>query len=388
MEVILLAIYSFFVWLIFFKFKWLPWNIYSQVTVVMIPIVAMAILILTLNIVAPSSSDVRVINYAVNIVPQVAGRVIEVPIEPNRHIKKGEVLFRIDPTNYELRVKTLEARLPEARAALASATAFQRELYEQLNTARGKSAAISARLELARERVKQTQELAETGAGPVFDFEQAQTDVSNLESELEAARAAEAQVQQKLSARVDSGQLAEIAKAESAIAQLEAQIAEANWQLDQTTVHAPSDGTVVNLQLREGAYTVAFPISPAMTFVEDEQWLLAFYSQNELRAVEEGNVAEVHLKTYPNRIIKCKVDSIIWASGQGQLPIAGMVPDQQAPPNRFPVRLIPDDSELFLAAGARGGGAIYTNSGKMLHIIRMVMMRVSTKLDWFIPKLH
>ena len=40
MEIILLGIYSFFVWLIFIKFKWLPWNIYSQVTVVVIPIVA------------------------------------------------------------------------------------------------------------------------------------------------------------------------------------------------------------------------------------------------------------------------------------------------------------------------------------------------------------
>ena len=41
MEVLLLAIYSSFVWLIFFKFKWLPWNIGTQVTVVIIPIVAL-----------------------------------------------------------------------------------------------------------------------------------------------------------------------------------------------------------------------------------------------------------------------------------------------------------------------------------------------------------
>ena len=98
MEALLLAIYSFFVWLIFIKFKWLPWNKVSQVTVVIIPIVALTTMILLLNVYAPSSSDVRVIKYVVQIVPQVRGRVIEVPVEPNSQVKKGEVLFRIDPT--------------------------------------------------------------------------------------------------------------------------------------------------------------------------------------------------------------------------------------------------------------------------------------------------
>jgi hypothetical protein len=71
MEVLLLAIYAGIVWLIFFKFKWLPWNIVSQVIVVTIPIVGLTTLILLLNIVAPSSHDVRVVNYVVPINPPV-----------------------------------------------------------------------------------------------------------------------------------------------------------------------------------------------------------------------------------------------------------------------------------------------------------------------------
>mgnify|MGYP000391703633 CR=1 FL=1 len=101
MEALLLAIYAFFVWLIFIKFKWLPWNITSQVIVAVIPIVALTVMILTLNVVAPSSHDVRVIKYVVQVIPQVRGRVIEVPVEPNRLVKKGELLFRIDPTQYQ-----------------------------------------------------------------------------------------------------------------------------------------------------------------------------------------------------------------------------------------------------------------------------------------------
>src|SRR5512139_743375 len=131
MEVLLLAIYSAIVWFIFIKMKWLPWNTASQVIVVIIPIVALTALVLALNVVAPSSADVRVIKYVINIVPQVRGRVIDVPIEPNRLVKKGDVLFRIDPTPYQLTVRSLEAQL-------ASAVAGSKELGEQLVGAQGK----------------------------------------------------------------------------------------------------------------------------------------------------------------------------------------------------------------------------------------------------------
>src|SRR4029079_4283479 len=102
MEILLLAIYSFFVWLIFFKFKWLPWNFVSQVIIVTLPIIGLTMLILLLNIVAPSSHDVRVVNYVVAVNPRISGLVTEVPIEPNRPLKKGDLLFRLDPRPYEI----------------------------------------------------------------------------------------------------------------------------------------------------------------------------------------------------------------------------------------------------------------------------------------------
>ena len=115
MEIILLIIYSVIVWFIFFKKKWLPWNITSQVIVVTIPIIVLTILILFMNIVAPSSGDVRAMNYVIPIVPRVTGQVTEVPIEPNRPIKKGDVLFKIDPVPFEAAVKAAEATLAERR---------------------------------------------------------------------------------------------------------------------------------------------------------------------------------------------------------------------------------------------------------------------------------
>jgi hypothetical protein len=75
------------------------------------------------------------------------------------------------------------------------------------------------------------------------------------------------------------------------------------------------------------------------------------------------------------------------------MPISGNLPNTApiaAPDQRIAVRLLVEskDRELFLAAGARGAGAIYTEHGKILHIIRKVFVRVSTKMDWFVAKLH
>jgi multidrug resistance efflux pump len=378
MEALLLAIYSFFVWLIFIKFKWLPWNTVSQVTVVIIPIVALTALILALNVYAPSSSDVRVIKYVVQVVPEVRGRVVEVPVEGNAPVKKGDVLFRIDPTPFELQVRTLEAQLSATEGSVE-------ELNEELQAAEGRTAGVRARLELARRRVVQNRELADTGAGDRFALEQVETEVRELEAELRANVASEAQVRARLGATVGDDQ--------AEIAEIKARLETARWELSQTVFYAPADGTVINLQLRPGQLATALGFQPVMTFVEDEFQVLAMFNQNELHQVQPGDEAEIALETYPGRIIKAEVNSIVWAQGQGQIQMSGTIPQTGSyplPAGRFAVRLdiAESDRELFLAAGAHGHGAIYTQHGHHIHILRKVIMRVGSFLNWLVLKLH
>ncbi|HXX86437.1 MAG TPA: HlyD family secretion protein [Casimicrobiaceae bacterium] len=407
MEILLLGIYSFFVWLIFIKFKWLPWNIYSQVTVVVIPIVALTALILTLNIVAPSSPDVRVFRYTVPIVSQVRGRVIEVPIEEgNVPVKKGDVLFRIDPTPYQLQVDTLAAQLSNAVAqqkeieeSLKGAQAKVTETKGAIEQATARTAEVNAKLDLARKRVAQYRELVATGAGSKFDLEQAEANLAELTGQLSAARSAEAQarageqqaiasreqVQQKLGAKVN-GEYAQVA-------QIRAQLESAKWDLDQTTTRSPCDCYVVNLQLRPGGFVAGLPVAPVMTLVETTGTVVALYRQNELHQVAPGNEAEFALETLPGQIIKAKVNSIVWASGAGQMPATGTVPMTgvlTAPAQRFAVKfdVADKDKELFLAAGAAGDAAIYTDHAEFLHIIRKVIIRVGSYLNYLILKLH
>jgi multidrug resistance efflux pump len=393
MELLLLGIYSFIVWLIFFKFKLLPWNTVSQVIVITLPIIGIAALILLLNIVAPSSADVRVINYVVAVNARVQGLVTEVPVEPNRPVRKGDVLFKLDPTPFELEVNALEAQLEQLEVQLLTAGATTKGLSEQLRNARGAKASIASQLKLAQVREEQTRQLAATGAGSGYDYEQAQMNVTNLKAQLDAASATESQARQKLGAKTDSGDQDEIASAKAQIARAEAQLKDAKWRLAQTVYRAPTSGSVIALSLRPGAMAVPLPLTPAMTFVEDDQWIMMIFKQNEVRKIKPGQEAEIAMKMYPGRIIKCKVDSIMWATAQGQLPIGGVNTASgvaPVPPNSLAVRLLKDrkDQDLFLASGALGGGAIYTDSGAPIHILRKVILRVGTKIDWLILKLH
>jgi multidrug resistance efflux pump len=365
------------------------------------------VLILTLNVVAPSSAKLRVYRYVVPIVSQVRGRVLEVPVEEgNRLIRKGDVLFRIDPTPYQLEVNSLEAQLATAQASQKElvesqrgATAKTTETRAAIAQATSKIAEVSARLDLARKRVVQTRELAASGAGNRFDLEEAETNLREAEGQLASAqsqlaqsRATEAQaiasaqqVGEKLGAQV-GGQFAQVA-------QIRAQLENAKWNLGETVTRSPCDCYVINLQLRPGGFVAGLPVNPVMSLIEADGQVVAFYAQNELTRVQAGDEAELALETYPGRIIKGKVDSVVWAMGQGQLTPSGTIPISTIatqPPGQFAVKfdIAERDRQLFLAAGAVGIAAIYTQHFEMIHIIRKVILRVGSYMNYLILKLH
>ena len=420
MEAILLGIYCFFVWLIFIKFKLLPWTTPWKVTVAIIPVVGLTVMILLLNIGAPSSADVRVIKYVVPIVSQVKGRVLEVPADNNKPMKKGDVLFRIDPTPYETEVRSLEAqlaadeakttadraRIAEADARLADAVAGGKQVTQRLDAATGQVTSLEASLALARTRLTQHQALAAAGAGSKFDLEQSATRVQELTAQLASARADQQAVRDELSGQV-GGDLASVAAVKAQVITARAQLAvsqaqvettrakldTAQWDLSQTVTRAPADGLAVNVQLRPGAFVSGIALNEVMTFVEYDYQIYALYAQNELHQVEPGNEAEIALETHPGHILKAHVDSMLWAQGLGQLDDAtGNLPRTTipTPPGRFPVKLVigDQDKDLFLASGAHGHAAIYTKRFTLIHLVRKVIIRVGAYTDYLILKLH
>jgi RND family efflux transporter MFP subunit len=254
----------------------------------------------------------------VGIVSQVKGRVVDVPVKINQRVKKGDVLFKIDATQYQ-----------------------------------AQASSIKAKLDLAKLRVSENKQLVDAGAGNRFDLEKAEADLLDLQEQLKHAQ----------------------------------------YDLEQTVNRAPADGVIVNVQLRPGAYVAAFPVSSVMTFMEDAPQIYALYKQNELHQIAPGNEAEFYIPSLPGQILKAKVESVIYAEGQGQLNVSGNLPTiglRDISANRFAVKLVLDDSKNYplLPAGAVGEGAVYTDSMAFLHVIRKVMLRVATKLNYIIPKLH
>ncbi|WP_373979842.1 HlyD family secretion protein [Achromobacter sp. JD417] len=374
------VLYALIVWLVFIKLKLLPWNIQSQVGVVALGLAGMVALVLTINVVTPSSGEARVVNYVVEIVPRVTGRVVEIAVEGNRPIKKGDVLLRLDDEPYRLKVRQLEAKLIDAQATRQS-------LDRDLSAAQSVTAAALAQVELSRMRLRQSTALAARGAGSEYDVQSFQTELKVRLANWEAARESENKIRLSLGAVFDGDQ--------ASVAQAKAELEFAKWELQQTTLYAPADGYAINLQARVGSYAAALPMRPIMSFVETTQQVIAFFDQNQLTKVRPGNEVEVSLRTVPGHIFKGKVDSIVWATSQGQFQASGLLPgttaegDQAAAPMQFAVRIdLETPQEMALAMGARGRAAIYTDSLGMLHMVRKVIVRVSSKLDYLVLKLH
>ena len=210
------------------------------------------------------------------------------------------------------------------------------------------------------------------GAGNRFDLEQAQTNVNELTAQLAAARAAEQQVREKLSGRVN-GDLASVAEVKAQIATAQAQVKasqaqfettqaqleNAKWDLSQTTVLAPGNGTMVNVMLRPGFFVAGMPFNEVMTFVDDEYQIFALFNQNELHQVEPRQRSGDHARhlSWPHHQGSRRFDHLGAVAGTaGRVRQPADEPAFNPPPGRFPVKLVvgKEDSPLFLAAGARG----------------------------------
>jgi len=247
-------------------------------------------------------------------VPNVAGQVIEVPVQANVPLTKGDVLFRIDPTPYQAAVDDLEA---------------QRGLTET--------------------RLGQARRLAASSAGSVFDVE-------SLIAQL---------------------------------AQVEARLDQARFNLEQTVVLAPADGYVTNVALRVGARVAALPISSVMAFVETGEPILAMQIfQKDLRYIEAGQPAEIAFKMFPGSVYNARVVQVMPASAPGmQAPSGFAAAPVQVVHAPMWIRLELDDPTLLpgLRVGATGTGAIYTDKGAPTQIIRRVVVRMDAIINYLSP---
>ncbi len=322
--------YGVLCWLLFKKFKIIPITTYTVCTAILGGIVILATLFIALSVFHPVSHDGRMYAPVVQIVSQVRGIVIEVPVEANKPLKAGDVLFRIDPRPYQIEVDRLKAALAvknfkfaqlseqlasaeaatkEARANLLVAESqFDRQARENSEAASAQVQQVQKRLDLAQANLARLEKAAK-GSVSEQELDSARTRALSLQEESKQAVSAENVAIEKLKSgsgsleavrqniarlEADERQIRLQLKAESdgvnpEVREVMAQLDKARWDLEMTVVRAPTDGYVPQLLLRPGMMAVPIPLKPLMMFVVSERpTLVASFQQKTISDIKPG----------------------------------------------------------------------------------------------------
>jgi multidrug resistance efflux pump len=379
MDLLLILTYTAFAYAAFKIFK-IPVNKWTVPTAGLGGLVLVAGLVLLMSYNHPFTNEGRIYFLSAPVIPSVRGPVVEVPVTPNVPLKKGDVLFRIDPRPYEYAVE-------EKRAALVEAEQSVRQLKSAWDAA--KSVVEEGRA--SRDRAKQSFDRADTanqsarsGGRPLPITE---LEVENRRGVYLNAEAAMTTAQ----ARADQARLAYESQIEGinpTVARVRAELKMAEYELGETTVRAPTDGYVTQVYLRAGMMAVPFVARPVMVFVQHDRELVAAFIQNSLQRVRVGDEAEIAFRAIPGRVFKGKVKAILDAMAQGQLQPSGELLDPQARERQTPgralavIEILDDISPYQLPGGVTAEVAVYTDHWHHVGVMRRVLLRMSSWMNY------
>jgi multidrug resistance efflux pump len=369
MDLLLVLTYVAFCYAVFKIFK-IPVNQWSLATAALGGIAGISLLLLLMNYNHPFTSNARIYFTVTPVLPAVKGRVIEVPVQTNAPLKQGDVLFRVDPTSYGFIVDQKKAALAEAEQAVG-------QLKAQLDQAIAGVEKARAQLQLAQQNYDRQAELFEKRiiAQATLD-----TFTRNLEGAKQSIAEAEAVAER---ARAAYGST--IDGVNTTVARVRAELGDAQYDLDQTTVRAPAAGFVTQVSLRPGMYVVPAPLRPVMVFVntgERDKALGAAFQQNTLQRVSAGDEAEIAFDAVPGRVFKGKVRQVLDAIAAGQLQATGALMDFGAPTGGgravAEIDILDDMSGYQIPLGAAAVVAIYTEHWHHLSVMRKILLRMQS----------
>ena len=323
---LLILIYAGILWVVFKVFK-VPINKWTATTSILVGFFGIGFVVLVQNYHHPYSREARYYFYTTPIFSRVQGRVVEVPVLPNVPLKKGDVLFRLNPEPFE----------------------------NNVNTLRGDLQRVESERDLSKEEYDRSLGLLRKGAG-------SDREVQSWRIKYETAMADIVNIQARL---------------DNAIFDLE----------EEVVVRAPTDGYVTQQRLRPGMTVVSQPQTvPVMTFVhaEDPEFIAAF-PQNGLQNIKPGYEAEITFDAIPGRAFKGEVKKVLQAIAQGQVQPDGTLLNldaaiERAQQGRVPVQIeiLDDLSDYQLPAGAKAEVAVYSERWKPFAIVRRVLLRMKS----------
>ena len=233
-----------------------------------------------------TTDDAYVETTTVQVAPKVSGQIIDVFITDNQKVKEGDLVAKIDPADYEVKLAQAEAK-------------YERTLLNQKN-AKANFKASQTNIEVAKKDLDRYKNLYEKGAVSKQTLDAAQ-------AKYDAAQANLTQSEQALLS--DSGNKV----ADADLKEIKALRDQAKLYLSYTNIYAPQTGTVSNRRVEKGMYVNVG--SPLFVIVPEDVWVVANFKENQLRNMKPGQEVDIKIDTYPNKVFKGKVDSIQRASG-------------------------------------------------------------------------
>jgi membrane fusion protein (multidrug efflux system) len=261
-----------------------------------------------------STDDAYTDGNTVTMVPKVSGYVVDLYVNDNSRIKKGDLLLRIDPRDYLTAVAQAQAQLALAQAQLNSARdalKIARVQYPaQLDSAQAQQQAAAAQLALAQASYQRQHEVdrrATTQESIDSSTNQQRGAAASLESaraQLAIARLVPEQVQVAIST---------VKEREASLQSAQAQLDQANLNLSYTEVRAPSDGFITMRSIQQGDFAVVGQVM--FLIVTPEVWITANFKESQIGRMRLGNKVQIEVDAYSEYKLEGHVQSIQYGTG-------------------------------------------------------------------------
>jgi multidrug resistance efflux pump len=362
---IILSLYAVLLWVVFSKLKLVKWGWGSGTVAVLIGAFILAVFLAMFNYLTPSGKFV-IVSRVVEVTPNVSGQVIAIPVEPNAPVKAGAVLFQIDPKPFQFKVAQLDASLAQAQQQA-------RQLKASYEQAGANVDGLTKQLAYNTKRLADIQKLMSADAATLFKEQDNQVQVETVTYQLQAAKAA--QLSTKLA--MDS----EIGGVNTTVAQTQAQLEDAKWQLDQATIRAPGNGYVTAMALAVGDRTTV--ARSVMSFIiTDEITLIGMFSPNGFQTIKPGAAVKLVFDNDPGRIHHATILDIPLGVGQGQVAVSGTLvrAGSIGGANAFPVVIsLPEDIDReHLRLGMPGTATVFADNAGVIGLIMSILVWVSS----------
>jgi membrane fusion protein, multidrug efflux system len=248
----------------------------------------------------PRTDDAVARANVIGIAPRISGPIVKLNVRDNQQVKSGELLFEIDPADFQLAVDRAQASLASLDEEIETAKAEDAQLKFQVKAAEAAVQQATAERDQVADTLHRLEPLLPKGFTTKEQVDETRTKLSSAEAQV-------AQANEKLNqARVAVSSLATLqAQRPGAVATL----GTAQLQLSYTKVFAPFDGQVVGLNISEGAYAHAGV--EVFSFLDSRKWyVLANFRERELKSIQPGMTAEIYLLSNPDRRFEGTVEGI------------------------------------------------------------------------------